>query len=76
MLGPARIAGPRDLGVAKVPNYGASLDENPVDVGRHRRVLERVTEIAGWKAARARSARSVSPCTGASSPTSRSSCRS
>lgn len=48
LLGPARIAGPAELGVAKVPNYGASIDEHPVDVARHRRVLERVTEIAGW----------------------------
>ncbi len=49
MLGPPRIVGAADLGVAKVPNYGASLADNPIDVGRHRHVLERVTELAGWR---------------------------
>lgn len=54
LLGPARIVGPKELGVAKVPNYGASIDEHPVDVGRHRRVLERAAEIAGWRERAAR----------------------
>lgn len=58
LLGPPRVVGPAELGVAKVPNYGASLDEHPVDVGRHRRVLERVTELAGW-ADRGRSKRAL-----------------
>lgn len=52
VLGPARTATPADLGVEKVPNYGASLDEHPVDVGRMRHVIERVTELSGWSAAR------------------------
>ncbi|WP_437276036.1 molybdopterin cofactor-binding domain-containing protein [Sorangium sp. So ce375] len=52
VLGPARKATPAELGVDKVPNYGASIEEHPVDVGRLRHVIERVTEISGWDAAR------------------------
>ncbi|MGK4002683.1 molybdopterin cofactor-binding domain-containing protein [Sorangium sp. So ce1036] len=52
VLGPAREATPAELGLSKLPNYGASLDEHPVDVGRLRRVIERVTELSGWSAAR------------------------
>lgn len=48
LLGPARIVSAADLGVAKVPNYGTPLDKHPVDVGRLRSVIERVTEISGW----------------------------
>ena len=51
------IGGPRvmtlaEAGVAKIPNYGASLDEHPIDTGRLRRVIEDVTSRAGWDAAR------------------------
>jgi isoquinoline 1-oxidoreductase beta subunit len=46
--GPPRVVTPKDLGVAKVPNYGQSLDEHPVDVARHHRVVQRVTELSGW----------------------------
>jgi isoquinoline 1-oxidoreductase beta subunit len=48
ILGPARVVRADDLGVAKVPNYGADLATYPVDVARHRRVLERVAEISRW----------------------------
>ena len=48
IIGPARIWKPADLGVAKLPNYGQSLDEHPVDTARHHRVLDRVTELSKW----------------------------
>jgi len=48
MVGPPRRASLAELGVEKLPNYGAPLDRHPVDVGRLRRVVERVTELAGW----------------------------
>lgn len=49
ILGPPRIVSPKDLGVDDLPNYGQSLDQHPVDVGRHRRVVERVTELCRWQ---------------------------
>ncbi|WP_223646072.1 molybdopterin cofactor-binding domain-containing protein [Corallococcus sp. EGB] len=48
VVGPSRIVTPKDLGVAKVPNYGQSIDEHPVDTARLRRVIERVTGLARW----------------------------
>jgi isoquinoline 1-oxidoreductase beta subunit len=48
IIGPARVWKLSDLGVAKLPNYGQSLDEHPVDTARHHRVLERVTELSRW----------------------------
>jgi isoquinoline 1-oxidoreductase beta subunit len=48
VIGPPRIVKPSELGVDKLPNYGQSLDEYPVDTARLRRVIERVTELAGW----------------------------
>ena len=48
IIGPPRIVSPADLGVAKVPNYGAPLEKHPIDAGRLRHVIERVTELSGW----------------------------
>ncbi len=48
VIGPARIVTPAELGVPKLPNYSQSLDEHPVDTGRLRHVIERVTELARW----------------------------
>jgi isoquinoline 1-oxidoreductase beta subunit len=49
VFGPPRsIEKPADLGVNEMRNYGGSLAEYPVDVGRLRGVVERVTEISGW----------------------------
>ncbi|MEZ4364971.1 MAG: molybdopterin cofactor-binding domain-containing protein [Kofleriaceae bacterium] len=48
VLGPAREVSLAELGIAALPNYGASLDVHPVDAGRLRRVIERVTVAAGW----------------------------
>jgi isoquinoline 1-oxidoreductase beta subunit len=52
VLGPARLLSPSEAGVKSIPNYDAKLEEHPVDVGRLRHVIERVTERAGWTAAR------------------------
>jgi isoquinoline 1-oxidoreductase subunit beta len=50
LLGPARFVNEAELGVKKVPNYGASLADHPIDTGRFRHVVERVAEISGWSA--------------------------
>lgn len=52
VIGPARLVTAADAGVADIPNYGHSLTEHPIDVGRLRTVIERVTGAAGWDAAR------------------------
>ncbi|AKU99426.1 Isoquinoline 1-oxidoreductase beta subunit [Labilithrix luteola] len=49
ILGPPRIVGTKELGVDALPNYGQSLDQHPIDVGRYRRVIERVTEQCRWQ---------------------------
>ncbi len=49
VIGPPRIVTPAELGVRKLPNYDQSLDEHPIDTGRLRRVIERVTELSRWK---------------------------
>jgi isoquinoline 1-oxidoreductase beta subunit len=48
LLGPARQMSLADLGVAKLPNYGQPLEKHPVDAGRLRNVIERVTRAARW----------------------------
>ena len=50
ILGPPRIVTPEELGVNKVPNYGAMLDRYPIDVARYRHCVERVTELSRWSA--------------------------
>jgi isoquinoline 1-oxidoreductase beta subunit len=52
ILGPARTLTLEEAGVKTIPNYGATLDQHPVDVGRLRNVIERVTERAGWDSLR------------------------
>lgn len=54
VLGPPRHLSPEEAGVDEIPNYGKPLDEFPVDVGRLRRVIERVTASADWTEARQR----------------------
>ena len=49
LLGPPRIVTPQELGVEKLPNYGQSLDEHPIDTARHRAVLERVAALSAWR---------------------------
>ena len=48
VIGPARTLSLRDLGVDRLVNYGEPLDKHPVDAGRLRRVVERVTAAARW----------------------------
>ncbi len=48
VIGPARKASLAELGIARLPNYGQSLDEHPVDAGRLRNVIVRVTELSNW----------------------------
>jgi isoquinoline 1-oxidoreductase beta subunit len=48
VLGGKRAITPADLGVPKLGNYGAPLDKHPIDLARFHRVIERVTDAAGW----------------------------
>ena len=48
MIGPARTLSLKDLGIEKLGNYGHTLVERPVDAGRLRNVIERVTRAAQW----------------------------
>jgi len=48
VIGPARTLSLADLGIEKLSNYGQTLDEHPVDAGRLRGVVTRVTEMADW----------------------------
>lgn len=48
VIGPARKVTLAELGVDKLPNYGQPLEQHPVDAGRLRGVVERVTALAGW----------------------------
>jgi isoquinoline 1-oxidoreductase subunit beta len=52
VLGPPRHVTPQDQGVEKLGNYGAPLTTHPIDVARFHRVIEKVTQAAGWDAAR------------------------
>ncbi len=48
MIGPPRQLGLADLGIEKLRNYGETLTRHPVDAGRLRAVIERVTEMSRW----------------------------
>lgn len=48
LLGPPRVASLEELGIPELRNYGQPVDEHPVDVGRLRGVIERVTRAARW----------------------------
>jgi isoquinoline 1-oxidoreductase beta subunit len=52
VIGPARHLTAAENGVDKLPNYGAALDEQPINTGRLRHVIEKVTANAGWDAPR------------------------
>ncbi len=54
IIGPPRIVTLSDLGVPELRNYGASLDEHPIDTGRLRNVVKRVTKSARWEDRRGR----------------------
>jgi isoquinoline 1-oxidoreductase beta subunit len=49
LIGPPRKMSLADLGVSEMKNYGQPLDQHPVDAGRLRNVLERVTHTARWQ---------------------------
>src|SRR4051794_31384621 len=48
ILGPARQMSLADLGIERLPNYGQPLEKHPVDAGRLRNVIERVTRASRW----------------------------
>ena len=48
VLGPARKLTAEEQGTKALWNYGEPLDKHPVDVGRLHRVIEKVTDMAGW----------------------------
>jgi isoquinoline 1-oxidoreductase beta subunit len=48
IYGPARLLSLQDLGVPDLKNYGATLERHPVDAGRLRAVIERVTANSKW----------------------------
>ena len=48
ILGPPRKMSLSDLGIEKLPNYGQPMESHPVDAGRLRNVIERVTRAANW----------------------------
>ncbi len=56
LIGPPRQLGLAELGVHDLKNYGQPLSKHPVDAGRLRRVIERVTEACRWQS-RARDGR-------------------
>ncbi|MEZ0314400.1 MAG: molybdopterin cofactor-binding domain-containing protein [Myxococcota bacterium] len=50
ILGAPRNVTLEELGMEKIPNYGHPLEDYPLDVARMRKVIERVTAMAGWEA--------------------------
>jgi isoquinoline 1-oxidoreductase beta subunit len=48
VVGPARTLTAAGQGVKDLPNYGTPLDKQPIDVARLHRVIEKVTDMAGW----------------------------
>jgi isoquinoline 1-oxidoreductase beta subunit len=48
VFGPPRTMSLAELGVAQLRNYGQPLEKHPVDAGRLRGVIERVTALARW----------------------------
>jgi isoquinoline 1-oxidoreductase beta subunit len=53
IIGPPRQLSAAELGVDKVGNYRETLADHPVDAGRLRHVVERVTSMCGWRKLRA-----------------------
>jgi isoquinoline 1-oxidoreductase beta subunit len=49
LIGRPRQLGLAELGIEKLSNYGEPLARHPVDAGRLRHVIERVTDLSGWK---------------------------
>jgi isoquinoline 1-oxidoreductase beta subunit len=53
VIGPPRAVTTTELGVDKLPNYGEPLSEHPIETGRLRHVIERVTTLSRWDARKA-----------------------
>jgi len=49
LIGPPRKLSLAELGIEKLSNYGETLLRHPVDAGRLRGVVERVTAASRWK---------------------------
>jgi isoquinoline 1-oxidoreductase subunit beta len=49
---PKSVVDPRSLGVEKLSNYGAPLDQHPISIARFLRVIDAVTTASRWEAAR------------------------
>ena len=47
LAGPSRKVDPTDDG-AEYSNYGQSLEVHPIDTGRYKAVVEKVSSMAGW----------------------------
>jgi isoquinoline 1-oxidoreductase beta subunit len=56
LIGPPRQLSLADLGIHELRNYGQPLSQHPVDAGRLRHVIERVTDASRWQS-RARDGR-------------------
>ncbi len=52
IVGKPRRLGLAELGIKELRNYGETLEKHPVDAGRLRNVIERVTKSAGWRGRR------------------------
>ncbi len=48
LIGPPRQLSLSDLGVKELKNYGMPIETHPVDAGRLRNVIDRVTRAARW----------------------------
>ena len=48
LVGPPRAFTPKEAGLSDFKNYGESVEAYPIDVGRYRHVIERVTAMSDW----------------------------
>ncbi len=48
LIGAARIVTTEELGIGSLPNYGAKLEEHPVDTARLLGVIDRVAAASKW----------------------------
>ncbi|HEY5933895.1 MAG TPA: molybdopterin cofactor-binding domain-containing protein [Kofleriaceae bacterium] len=48
VLGKPRPITAQEQGLDQLRNYGAKLDQHPIDVARYHRVIERATQLAAW----------------------------
>lgn len=48
VLGPGRKLTLQELGIKNLKNYGATLEDHPIQIERYQKVIDRVTQIAPW----------------------------